>query len=283
MSAPTFTVLLLCWNHADFLETCIGSLMEQSDEDFEIVFLDNCSTDGSFEKAERLFAASGKAVTMIRNEQPENVPENCQRLLKRANSDLVSLLSTDDWYQPTYIEQMKKASLAHPEAVWLYPSITHFLEETKQHVRKPDFNYRSGDISSETRKLEWNVGFLGICYRTDALRAIGGWDPNMIMEDTDLIYRLSQVGQCVHVPEYLVNYRISANAMTKNLVLMSSAWELFFNKYKADFPDRNRKLASYNKTYTLMALKRGKFSAFLRLLSRTAKFGLRSLAFDRGR
>ena len=58
-SSPQLSILLLCWNHAPYLERCIGGLAAQDLAGVEIMFLDNGSSDGSVALAESLFKRFG--------------------------------------------------------------------------------------------------------------------------------------------------------------------------------------------------------------------------------
>jgi GT2 family glycosyltransferase len=61
---PTVSVLLVSRNGARFLPKCLSSLRKQDFRDFELVFVDNASTDGSWKMAKKLFPSC----TLIRNE-----------------------------------------------------------------------------------------------------------------------------------------------------------------------------------------------------------------------
>ncbi|HEU4877616.1 MAG TPA: glycosyltransferase family A protein, partial [Sphingomicrobium sp.] len=91
------SVLLLCWNHARYVETCIESIARQP-PGAEIVFLDNGSSDGSFGLAREIFDRCGLQATMIRNDAPRSIPANFNTLLSASSGELVAILSTDDWY-----------------------------------------------------------------------------------------------------------------------------------------------------------------------------------------
>src|SRR5665647_1502714 len=54
------SVIVLNWNGKRFLEKCIGSLLSQNYQDYEVVLVDNGSTDGSIEFAEKLFGRSSR-------------------------------------------------------------------------------------------------------------------------------------------------------------------------------------------------------------------------------
>ena len=113
---PRHSVHLLCWNHARYLPQAIGSLHAQTERDFEVVFLDNRSNDGSAELAARLLSESGLPHQLILNEEPANVATNINRLFAASTAPLTSFLSGDDWYAPRYVAAMLEAADAHRDA-----------------------------------------------------------------------------------------------------------------------------------------------------------------------
>ena len=106
----TISVLLLCWNHAAFLEQCIGALAAQTDIHFEICFLDNASTDGSLEQAKALFERFRLKARLYRNSRGVSIPANFNQLLAQSSGNIVAPLSTDDWYEPDYIARLRQAA-----------------------------------------------------------------------------------------------------------------------------------------------------------------------------
>ena len=110
--SSSLTVLLLCWNHENYIEQCIDALMAQTSQDFDIIFLDNVSSDGSAVLAARLLAKSGIPYRILTNDRPQTISANLNRMLGEAKGKLISFLSTDDWFAPRYVQAMTEAARA---------------------------------------------------------------------------------------------------------------------------------------------------------------------------
>ena len=83
------------YNPGEFLETCVNTLMSQKYENFKVLFVDDCSTDGSFDK---LPHDNEKAV-VIKNETRKTALENIHDAIVNhcEPDDIVVLVDGDDW------------------------------------------------------------------------------------------------------------------------------------------------------------------------------------------
>ena len=236
---PKLSILLLCWNHAHFLEQCIGSISQQGPQDFEIVFLDNMSSDGSFELARSLFERFGLTATMLRNEQPASIPANFNRLLQASGGSLVAVLSTDDWYQPDYARCLTESAAAHPDAGWFSCSGWLYFDDEGKSVPVDEaqlvIDRPIDQVILDGREPHF---FVGCAYRRTALDAIGGWDEGQLIEDRDLFLRLSQRFTHHRIARRLVHYRRTSSAASANAAFMLRGWDLFFAKHAVLFGPR---------------------------------------------
>ncbi len=283
---PTLSILLLCWNHARFLETCIGSIAAQ-DSDAEIIFLDNASTDGSFELARELFDRFGLTAKMIRNDQPESIPFNCNRLLSESKGAIVAPLSTDDWYEAGYVASILQAAVDSPEAGWFSCSGWLYFDAEQKEVPFDDSQFVT-DRSISQMILDGDLPHfvVGCAYRRSALEAVGGWDEDQLIEDRDLFLRLSRRFTHHRTPRRLVHYRRSNMSASANGAFMLKGWDLFFAKHAHLFGRRlsSRRAETY-RACAAMLVDQGRFRAAAAALGRSLRLrpanalGWRTLAY----
>jgi glycosyltransferase involved in cell wall biosynthesis len=83
------------YNPGEFLDTCINTLMSQKYDNFKVIFVDDCSNDGSFE---RLPHDNEKAI-IIKNETRKTALENIHNAIMNHcdADDIVVLVDGDDW------------------------------------------------------------------------------------------------------------------------------------------------------------------------------------------
>lgn len=263
------SVHLLCWNHARYLPQAIGSLAAQTVRDFEVVFLDNRSTDGSAELTARLLDEAGLPHQVIVNEAPANVATNINRMFAASSAPLTSFLSGDDWYAPRYVEAMLDAAEKHPAAGLFYAGGFIYHEESGELQPVSTDKHRSGDLYLPLMQRQDPMFFVGTCVRREAFAAVNGFDEALQIEDLDFFVRLARHFPIQRVDEPLVYYRRSAGAISSNVAWMVQGWEQFHAKHKAaDGLDMGWWLAETYRTYAALAVDQRKLRLAGRLLSR---------------
>lgn len=83
------------YNPGEFLETCVNTLVSQKYDNFKILFIDDCSTDGSFDKLPH----DNERAVIIKNETRKTALENIHNaIMNHCNpDDIVVLVDGDDW------------------------------------------------------------------------------------------------------------------------------------------------------------------------------------------
>ncbi len=111
---PRVSVCIPTFNGAAFLAETVASAVAQTFDDFEVVIVDDCSTDESFDIAER-FARSDPRVRAIRNaERAGSGAANAKAYLAHARGEWIKTLNQDDLMAPTCLARMLDASARGP-------------------------------------------------------------------------------------------------------------------------------------------------------------------------
>lgn len=95
MTAPRLSVCIPSYNSARFLPATIESVLGQTFADFELLIIDDCSTDGTAEIAAR-YAAQDKRIRFLVNERNLGMVENWNRCLREAQGAYVQYVFGDD-------------------------------------------------------------------------------------------------------------------------------------------------------------------------------------------
>lgn len=98
------SVYVLNYNYAQFLEKCLESLLLQSDRDFEIILVDNGSSDNSLSILQKFSSENNVALIELPNESLGRVGN---RMLKLAKGEYICRLDADDYLAVDFIETMK--------------------------------------------------------------------------------------------------------------------------------------------------------------------------------
>jgi glycosyltransferase involved in cell wall biosynthesis len=112
---PTLSVVMPNFNHARFLPESVGALLSQSDPASEIIVMDDCSTDDSWDVLQTL-AARHPTLRCHRNKKNQGVVPNMNCGLALAQGDYVYFAAADDKVLPGFFEHTMHTLRAHPQA-----------------------------------------------------------------------------------------------------------------------------------------------------------------------
>jgi|GEM_PF-624390 len=104
------SVIIPCYNAAEYIERCLCSMEAQTFRNFEVILVDDCSTDHTVEVIHRNQRNMTIPVTLLENTKNAGPGISRNRGIQHASSEYVCFCDSDDWYEPDYIELMINAS-----------------------------------------------------------------------------------------------------------------------------------------------------------------------------
>ncbi len=199
MTDPAVSVVITCFNYAHWLPDSVDSVLEQSLTDFELLIVDDGSTDDSLAVAGRLAAGDDRITVLTQaNAGQPAIPRN--RAIERARGRYIASLDADDRLGPTALERSAAALDGDPRAGLAY-------------LQQQDFG-ASCDLHP---LLDWRLerlkrtNFLpsATMFRRAAWQLAGGYNTNVRgYEDWDLWLGIAEAGFCgLPVPDALWFYR----------------------------------------------------------------------------
>lgn len=119
---PTVSVIVPNFCHAPYLEERIESILAQTYRDFELILLDDCSTDNSREILER-YRQHPNVSRIVYNEQNSGSPfAQWKKGLQLAQGKYIWLAESDDFSSPHFLERCTATLDAHPECALVFCS-----------------------------------------------------------------------------------------------------------------------------------------------------------------
>lgn len=115
MSHPTVSVIMPNYNHAKFLPHALAGILAQSYRPFEIIIIDDGSTDNSIEVLES-FAEKHSLIQLFANEQNRGVVYTLNRGIDLAKGDYLLMAAADDYVLPEFLERSMKILACYPQA-----------------------------------------------------------------------------------------------------------------------------------------------------------------------
>ena len=98
------SIITPCFNASKFISNTITSIKNQTYNDWELIIVDDCSTDGSIEIIES-FTASDKRIKLIKNHINKGVAETRNTALKEAKGKYIAFLDSDDQWDSNKLEK----------------------------------------------------------------------------------------------------------------------------------------------------------------------------------
>lgn len=203
--AKKVSVVLPTYNGERYLAQAIQSVLAQTYENWELIVVDDCSTDGTAEIIQ-YYARQDARIRVIHNAENEKLPRSLNIGFRQARGDYLTWTSDDNFYQETALAVMVQALEAHPEYGMVYCDMAYLLE---------DGILRSRPSADVVRLYAEDV--IGACflYRSQVLKTVGEYDPDMILvEDYDYWLRISRNYQILHIPQCLYHYRFHSGSLT---------------------------------------------------------------------
>jgi GT2 family glycosyltransferase len=212
------SVVIVNWNRRELLRACLESLRRQTGAKFETIVVDNGSTDGSADMAEREFTCR-----VIRNRENRGFCAANNQGIAVARGELVALLNNDAEAEPGWLEALRGAFVGRPE-IGMAASKILVWEDPKRidkvgHLIYPDGQNRGrGTGAIDTGQFEsmeeclWPDGCAAM-YRKRMLDEIGGFDEDFFAyaDDAELGLRARIAGwRCLYVPDAVVRHHRGA-------------------------------------------------------------------------
>lgn len=189
-----FSIIIPTKNRSAMLQRAMQSVLVQTDQEYEIIVVDDGSDAQEAEAIAQLVAATEKA-KLIRVEVAQGAPRARNRAIATANGDIIALLDSDDWWRPDRLTLHRQA-MAGPDIVLSYniAALTQGANEdvVGKYGSAPHPN-RAVDVSLAGRN--YIGGCSSVCFKAEAFRTVGGFDPDLpSCQDWDLWWRLIRQG-----------------------------------------------------------------------------------------
>ncbi|NHM16161.1 glycosyltransferase [Eggerthellaceae bacterium zg-887] len=102
---PEVSIIIPVYNTEDYLVQCIESVLSQTYSHFEVICVDDCSSDESLSILRR-YAEKDKRVKVLASSEKSNAGRCRNRALDVATGEFLAFLDSDDYYEPTFLETM---------------------------------------------------------------------------------------------------------------------------------------------------------------------------------
>lgn len=219
-SDPLISICIPTYQGGRYLAATLKSALSQDAEDFEVVVLDNASTDDT---CSILGQFDDQRLRVVRNEEVVDLPTNWRRAVQSSRGRYVKVLCADDLIHHTAIRVQADLLDERPE-VSLVASRRALIDHDGRVLAnnlglRGVLGPRGGRRIARRTVLGGGINPVGepaaVMFRRRDYEAIGGWDGSLVYPmDLDLWVRLMQRGTFFGQSEELAAFRVSPTALS---------------------------------------------------------------------
>jgi GT2 family glycosyltransferase len=219
---PLVSVVIVTWNSGRFLPRCLASLVAQNHQDFEVLLIDNGSTDGCLEGVEEGWPSLKIKVELSGENKGFSAANNLGARLARGK--WLALLNSDAFPEPAWLEELLQAAKDNPEfsifaSRQLQANAPYLLDGAGDSLHVSGLAWRRfAGFPADRYGLEKEEVFspcaAAALYLREVFLMVGGFDESFFSyhEDIDLGFRARLLGfRCLYVPGAVVHHVGSAS------------------------------------------------------------------------
>jgi glycosyltransferase involved in cell wall biosynthesis len=181
---PTVSIVLPCYNGSGFLAQSIESVVSQTFTDWELIIVNDCSTDNSLEIMQR-YADADSRIRIINNEHNLKLPGALNRGFHEAKGKYLTWTSHDNRMAPTMLEEFVAYMDSNPDkglVTACYAAFNLTTGEQLYEVHHPD---------PQLHLALYNCVCYAFMYRREVLETVGDYDTTLfLVEDYDYWVRI---------------------------------------------------------------------------------------------
>lgn len=236
------SILIPAYNSEKEIYTCIRSLLEQTYHDYEVIVVDDGSTDRTGSRLDFYAKIYPELITVIHQEN-RDVSAARNAALKAAKGEFVLFLDSDDWMKRRTLETLAAAQARYEADVVICGNVNEGRVTTRRHVRRVLVPHKRTLMKMLMKDRQVRNYAWGKLIRRSLFDGLQFWE-GRVFEDVQLIGQiLLKADKTVIVPDTLVHY----NTHRQNSLTYSLRPEILNDMLEA-FEDQAGYITAYDPT-----------------------------------
>ena len=238
---PKVSVIIPAYNRAYLVSRAIQSVLNQTYKDFEVIIVDDGSTDNTEEVVKGF---DDKKVRYIKHERNKGVAATRNTGIKATRSKYIAFQDSDDEWLPEKLEkQMAGFRNASSNIGVVYTGFLRIEGDKKTYVPSPEVTQKEGDIHNSLLRGNFVTPQAAVVKR-ECFEKAGMFDEGISgLEDWELWLRISKYYhfKCIDEPLIIV-YSGTLGSLLANQGALARGYELILKKHCGDIKEKSRKL-----------------------------------------
>lgn len=211
--SPKVTVYIVSHNYGKFLEKSIDSVINQTFSDWELIIIDDCSSDNTIDIARKYIKKKSTKIILLQNKKNKGLQKIANEAARKASGEYILRLDADDYLHSDALEMLYAKAESNPGASLIYSNF-YYIDEIGNIIGQENSLNRVSD--GEASDL---IAPHGACslIPLSLLHSVGGYNENINAQDGwDIWYKLSKVGKCLKIENPLFYYRQHSTSLSKD-------------------------------------------------------------------
>lgn len=222
---PRASVVMACFNGMPYLPMAVDSILQQSCKDWELIVVDDGSTDASPEYLEKVASSDDRVRVLRQANAGQQAAANAG--IKLARGEFIVRMDADDVTTLDRIEKQIEFMDRHPEVVLLGGQIRRMGNQGSGMPSNLPLEHE--EIVSGLLKNQHVMCNGTTLFRRETFDQTGGYWKYNIAEDWDMFLRLSDLGKLANLPDLLLTYRLHCGSINGRRIVEAQ----LYNEYAA--------------------------------------------------
>ena len=208
---PLISVIMPTHNRQTIIQTAINSVLKQKYKNFELIIIDDGSTDNTTKTVKKI---KDPRIKLLQNKKCQGVSHARNKGLKNAKGQYIAYLDSDNTWDPRYLAAMIGAFQKLPDADAIYGGQLLYRGEQKN-----PFAIRYGSYNKSLLQNRNYIDLNTFCHKKEVYTKLGGFDENLKRYvDWDYILHIAETSQIYSIPILLSHYYYdkAPNTITNN-------------------------------------------------------------------
>ncbi|MCM8512866.1 glycosyltransferase family 2 protein [Acinetobacter bereziniae] len=222
MITPLVSIVIPCYNHECFIQDCIISVLDQTYQNIELIIIDDGSHDDSIKRIQEMLQICKQRFVRFefRYRQNKGLSATLNEALEWCQGEYYSTIASDDILIKDKIEKQINIFLKQDKDILAIMGSAYLINENNEIIGSDevfeDIIYDFDEIFMHQHRLLAPTQLI----KSQAIKDVGGYKDNMIIEDWYMWLKLTRNGKILAVPDFFVKYRQHENNTTKQLEKM---------------------------------------------------------------